>query len=44
MTKVALLYLDKKSNDNAVILLPKNSQQRAMTDDTITKNYFPTNN
>jgi hypothetical protein len=41
MTKVALLYLDTKSNDNAAILLPMNPQQRAMTEDTITKNYFP---
>jgi hypothetical protein len=41
MTKVALLYLDKKSDDNAAILLPMNPQQRAMTEDTITKNYFP---
>ncbi len=44
MTKVALLYLDKKSNDNAAILLPMNPQQRAMTDDKITKNHFSTNN
>jgi hypothetical protein len=41
MTKVALLYLDKKSDDDAAILLPMNPQQRAMTEDTITKNYFP---
>jgi hypothetical protein len=41
MTKVALLYLDTKSDDNAAILLPMNPQQRAMTEDTITKNYFP---
>jgi hypothetical protein len=40
MTKVALLYLDKKRDDNAAILLPMNPQQRAMTEDTITKNYF----
>ncbi len=37
MTKVALLYLDKKSDDNVAILLPMNPQQRAMTKDTITK-------
>jgi hypothetical protein len=41
MTKVALLYLDTKSDDNVAILLPMNPQQRAMTEDTITKNYFP---
>jgi hypothetical protein len=41
MTKVALLYLDKKSDDNAAIVLPMNPQQRAMTKDTITKNYLP---
>ncbi len=41
MTKVAMFYLDKKSDDNAAILLPMNPQQRAMTEDTITKNYFP---
>ncbi len=41
MTKVALLYLDKKSDDNVAILLPMNQQQRAMTEDTFTKNYFP---
>ena len=41
MTKVALLYLDTKSDDNVEILLPMNPQQRAMTEDTITKNYFP---
>ena len=41
MTKVALLYLDTKSDDNTAILLPMNPQQRAMTEDTITKNYFP---
>jgi hypothetical protein len=40
MTKVALHYLDKKSDDNVAILLPMNPQQRAMTEDTITKNYF----
>jgi hypothetical protein len=28
MAKVALLYLDKKSNDNAAILLPMNPQQK----------------
>jgi hypothetical protein len=33
--------LDKKSDDNVAILLPTNPQQRAMTEDTITKNYFP---
>ncbi len=38
MTKVALLYLDTKSDDNAEILLPMSPQQRAMTEDTITKN------
>jgi hypothetical protein len=41
MTKVALLYLATKSDDNAAILLPMDPQQRAMTEDTITKNYFP---
>jgi hypothetical protein len=41
MTKVALLYLDKKSDDNVAIQLPMNPQQRAMTEETITKNYFP---
>jgi hypothetical protein len=41
MTKVALLYLDTKSDDNAAILLHMNPQQRAVTEDTITKNYFP---
>ena len=41
MTKVALLYLDKRSDDNTAILLPMNPQQRAITEDTITKNYFP---
>jgi hypothetical protein len=41
MTKVALHYLDPKSDDNAAILLPMNPQQRAMTEDTITMNYFP---
>jgi hypothetical protein len=41
MTKVALLYLDTKSDDYVEILLPMNPQQRAMTEDTITKNYFP---
>jgi hypothetical protein len=41
MTKVTLLYLDTKSDDNVAILLPMNPQQRAMTEDTITKNYFP---
>jgi hypothetical protein len=41
MTQVALLYLDTKSDDNAAILLPMNPQQRAMAEDTITKNYFP---
>jgi hypothetical protein len=40
ITKVALLYLDTKRDDNAAILLPMNPQQRAMTEDTITKNYF----
>ncbi len=40
MTKVALLYLDTKSDDNVAILLPMNPQQRAMTENTITKNYF----
>jgi hypothetical protein len=33
--------LDTKSDDNVAILLPMNPQQRAMTEDTITKNYFP---
>ncbi len=36
-----MLYLDKKNDDNAAILLPMNPQQRAMTEDTTTKNYFP---
>jgi hypothetical protein len=40
MTKVALLYLETKSDDKAEILLPMNPHQRAMIEDTITKNYF----
>ncbi len=40
MTKVALLYLDTKSDDNMAILLPMNPQQRTIAEDTITKNYF----
>jgi hypothetical protein len=35
------MYLDAKSDNNAAILLPMNPQQRAMIEDTITKNYFP---
>ncbi len=41
ITKVALLYLDTKSDDNVANLLPMNPQQRAMTEDTVTMNYFP---
>ena len=41
MTKVALFYLNTKSEYITAILLPMNPWQRAMTEDTITKNYFP---
>jgi hypothetical protein len=33
--------MNKQSKDNEVILQPMNPQQRSMSDDTITKNYFP---
>jgi hypothetical protein len=35
--------MNKQGKDSEVILQPMNPQQRSMTDDTITKNYFPSN-
>jgi hypothetical protein len=44
MTDILLCFvLDKQVTENEVILQPKIPQQRSMTDDTITKNYFPSN-
>ena len=33
--------MNKQNKDNEVILQPMNPQQRSMSEDTITKNYFP---
>ncbi len=35
--------MNKQGKENEVILQSMNPQQRSMTDDTITKNYFPSN-
>jgi hypothetical protein len=44
MTDILLCFvLDKQVTENEIILQPMNPQQRSMTDDTITKNYFPSN-
>jgi hypothetical protein len=44
MTEILLCFvLDKQVTENELILQPMNPQQRSMTDDTITKNYFPSN-
>ncbi len=33
--------MNKQNKDNEVILQPMNPQQRSMSEDTVTKNYFP---
>ncbi len=40
---MALFCTWLQGKENEVILQPMNPQQRSMTDDTITKNYFPSN-